>query len=44
MKIIVVDTIDEVLKNALSKKLEWGVRHRNKIGGFFSDSQPKQAN
>ena len=44
MKIIVVDTIDEVLRNALSKQLEWGVRHRNKIGGFFSDSQPKQAN
>ncbi len=44
MKLIVVDTIDEVLRNALSKQLEWGVRHRNKIGGFFSDSQPKRAN
>ncbi len=44
MKIVVVDTIDEVLRNALLKQLEWGVRHRNKIGGFFSDSQPKQAN
>jgi ATP-dependent Lon protease len=44
MRIIVVDNIDDVLKNALSKQLEWGVRHRSKIGGFFTDTQPKQAN
>ena len=44
MRIIVVDNIDDVLKNALSKQLEWGVRLRSKIGGFFNDSQPKQAN
>ena len=44
MKLVVVDSIDDVLKNALSKQLEWGVRHRNKLGGFFTDTQPKRAN
>jgi len=44
MKLIVVDNIEDVLQNALSKQLEWGVRHRTKIGGFFNDSQPKRAN
>jgi ATP-dependent Lon protease len=44
MSIVVVGTIDEVLKHALSKELQWGIRHRNKIGGFFSESEPKRAN
>ena len=42
--IIVVDNMDEVLRHALARQLEWGVRHRNKIGGFFRDSQSKRAN
>jgi ATP-dependent Lon protease len=44
MSIVVVDTIDEILKHALSKELKWGVRHRGKIGGFFTGSEPKRAN
>lgn len=44
MKITVVDSMDEVLDIALSKKLEWGIRHRRKIGGFFESVQPKRAN
>jgi ATP-dependent Lon protease len=44
MKIVVIDSMDEVLANVLSKKLDWGIRHRQKIGGFFKDQQPKTAN
>jgi len=44
MKIVVVDSMDEVINNALSKKLEWGIRHRRRLGGFFKDREPKTAN
>ncbi|MBU8920280.1 MAG: endopeptidase La [Bacteroidales bacterium] len=44
MKIVIADTIDDVLENALVKKLDWGIKHRRRIGGFFSDNAPKSAN
>ena len=44
MEIIVVETMDEVIPRTLSKRLDWGVKHRRKIGGFFGESHPKSAN
>jgi ATP-dependent Lon protease len=44
MKVMVIDTMDQVLGLALSKKLDWGIRHRRKIGGFFNEHPPKAAN
>ena len=44
MKVVVIDTMDEVLGYALSKKLDWGIKHRRKIGGFFKETHPKAAN
>jgi ATP-dependent Lon protease len=44
MKIHVVDSVDDVLSHALSKKLSWGVEHRRRIGGFFEQQPPKSAN
>ncbi len=44
MKIVVADTIDDVLENALAKKLDWGIKHRRRIGGFFSDQASKSTN
>jgi ATP-dependent Lon protease len=43
MKIIIVDTMDEVLSHALSKKLDWGVEHRRRLGGFFGEQPRKSA-
>ena len=44
VRIVIVDSMDDVMAQALSKKLEWGVRHRRKIGGFFKDRESKTAN
>ena len=44
MKIIVVESMDEVLEHSLTRKLDWGVKHRKRIGGFFGDQAPKSAN
>ncbi|HSG29788.1 MAG TPA: S16 family serine protease, partial [Candidatus Krumholzibacterium sp.] len=44
MKIVVVDTIEDVLENALSKALDWGIKHRRRIGGFFGDHNHNPAN
>ncbi|MBN2185273.1 MAG: endopeptidase La [Candidatus Krumholzibacteriota bacterium] len=35
MKIITVESMDQVLNLALTRKLDWGVKHRRSIGGFF---------
>ncbi|UCF05552.1 MAG: endopeptidase La [bacterium] len=42
MKIITVETMDDVFAHALSKKLDWGVEHRRRIGGFFGDETPSK--
>lgn len=44
MKVVVIDTMDEVLGHVLSKKLDWGIKHRQRIGGFFKQQPPKAAN
>ena len=44
MKIIVVETMEDVLSHALSKKLDWGVEHRRQLGGFFGEQSGKSAN
>ncbi len=44
MKLIVVDSIEEVLANSLSKKLDWGVKRRRRIGGFFEEQPTNPAN
>lgn len=44
MKVIVIDTMDEILGYTLSKKLDWGIKHRREIGGFFKEAPPKAAN
>ena len=44
MKVSVIDTMDEALAYTLSKKLDWGIKHRRKIGGFFKEAPPKAAN
>ncbi len=44
MKIIVVDSMDQILENALSKKLDWGVKHRRRMGGFFGAAPSDSAN
>jgi len=42
LKIIVVDSMDQVLENALTKKLDWGIEHRRRLGGIFG-SQPRKS-
>ena len=44
MKIIIVETMEDVLSHALSKKLDWGVEHRRELGGFFGEQPGKSAN
>jgi ATP-dependent Lon protease len=44
MKIIIVETMEDVLSHALSKKLDWGVEHRRQLGGFFGEQPRKSAN
>jgi ATP-dependent Lon protease len=43
MKIVVVESMDDVLAHALSKKLDWGVEHRRQLGGFFGEQTGKSA-
>ena len=43
MKIVVVDSMDDILAHALSKKLDWGVEHRRRLGGFFGEQAGKSA-
>jgi ATP-dependent Lon protease len=44
VKILVVDSMDEILEHALTKKLDWGIEHRRSIGGFFGSQPRKSAN
>jgi ATP-dependent Lon protease len=44
VKIVVVDSMDEVLPYALSKKLSWGIKRRRKIGGLFKNQVSQSAN
>jgi ATP-dependent Lon protease len=44
MKIMVVDSMDAILDSALSKKLDWGIEHRRRLGGFFGSQPRKSAN
>ncbi len=44
MKIVIVETMEDVLSHALSKKLDWGVEHRRQLGGFFGEQPRKPAN
>jgi ATP-dependent Lon protease len=44
LKIVVVDSMDRVLESALTKKLDWGVEHRRRLGGFFGSQPRKSAN
>ncbi|MBN2071977.1 MAG: endopeptidase La [Candidatus Krumholzibacteriota bacterium] len=40
MKIITVESMDQILNNALTRKLDWGVKHRRRLGGFFGTDIP----
>ncbi len=44
LKITIVDSMDQVLENALTKKLDWGIEHRRSLGGFFGSQPRKSAN
>jgi ATP-dependent Lon protease len=44
VKIVVVDSMDEILELALTKKLDWGIEHRRRLGGFFGTQPRKSAN
>ena len=44
VKVITVSSMDDILAQAFSKKLDWGVKHRRKIGDFFGKESPKSAN
>ena len=44
LKIMVVDSMDEMLEHALTKKLDWGIEHRRHLGGFFGSQPRKSAN
>jgi len=44
LKITVVDSMDQILENALTKKLDWGIEHRRSLGGFFGSQPRKSAN
>ncbi len=44
VKVITVSSMDDILVHAFSKKLDWGVKHRRKIGDFFGKESPKSAN
>lgn len=44
IEIVVVGNIEDVLKEALSRDLSYGIRRRRKIGGLFDSSSPKSAN
>ena len=44
LKIIIVDSMDQILENALTKKLDWGIEHRRSLGGFFGSQPRKSAN
>ncbi|MDD4857580.1 MAG: endopeptidase La [Candidatus Krumholzibacteria bacterium] len=44
LKIVVVESMDQVLEYALTKKLDWGVEHRRRLGGFFGSQSRKSAN
>lgn len=43
MKIVIVDSMNDILSSTLSKKLDWGVERR-KVAGFFGDQPTKPAN
>jgi ATP-dependent Lon protease len=44
LKIVVADSMDQVLEHVLTKKLDWGIEHRRDLGGFFGSQLRKSAN
>jgi len=44
LKIVVVDSMDQVLEHVLTKKLDWGIERRRTLGGFFGSQPRKSAN
>jgi ATP-dependent Lon protease len=44
LKIVVADSMDQVLDHVLTKKLDWGIEHRRSLGGFFGSEIRKPAN
>ncbi len=44
LQIVVVDSMEEVLVHALSKKLDWGIKRRKQIGGLFQKQPGSPAN
>jgi ATP-dependent Lon protease len=44
VKIIIVDSMDDVLPHVLSRKLSWGIKRRRKIGGLFNNQASQSAN
>ena len=44
LKIAVADSMDQVLEQVLTKKLDWGIEHRRDLGGFFGSQLRKSAN
>ncbi len=44
LKIVIVGSMDEVLVHVLTKKLDWGVERRRRVGGFFGEGVQKPAN
>jgi ATP-dependent Lon protease len=44
LKIVIADSMDEILENVLTKKLDWGIEHRRSTGGFFGTQPSKPSN
>jgi len=44
MQITVVNSMDELLEDVLTKKLDWGIEHRRTLGAFFGGQPRKSAN
>jgi ATP-dependent Lon protease len=44
LKIVTIDSMDQALENVLTKKLDWGIEHRRRLGGIFGSQPRKSAN
>jgi ATP-dependent Lon protease len=44
VKIVVAESMDEILDQVLTKKLDWGIEHRRRTGGFFGTQPSKSSN
>ncbi|OQX84993.1 MAG: endopeptidase La [Candidatus Latescibacteria bacterium 4484_7] len=44
LKISTVESMDDVLSQSLSRKLDWGIKHRKSLGGFFEKRPQKSTN